>query len=234
MQSLPAEMLFEIIILLPPVDCTKFLCEVPEARQLMSSEYFRKKYKKIFICVVKEIKVECMIRKTIRTDTAELHGRYLFYNKRGLLCINTRYRNGKLHGAYSFYNDDGTLCIDAHYKDGKLHGKYIVNHENGVPKEDTTYIDGVKQGKSLLYSTQGELLELIYYVDGQYEGSHILYYPAGKVKRIDNYVGGCKNGICVKYHENGKKQEEIFYNYDKAYKRSVYNAEGEEIRQCAF
>ena len=79
-----------------------------------------------------------------------------FYNRQGLLTMESQKRDGLKHGTETFWRK-GKVEVTQAYRDGKEEGDYFAYFPNGQIKQHHQWQNGVKVGEQLNYFEEGRL-----------------------------------------------------------------------------
>lgn len=105
MESLPDEILLQIMIFCDCKDYVNFILSYDRILNFYQDLSIRKRYKFQFLRRI------CFpgYKYTIRADNHLKHGKWLRYYESGELYINMKYKNGLTQGEFTMYHKDGTV-----------------------------------------------------------------------------------------------------------------------------
>ena len=126
-------------------------------------------------------------------DELGKQGRWLFYNEKGDLYIETEYLDDKRHGESIRYHDNGNIAFKSRFQNGYHDGPGVEYYENGRILAEWVYNNRVYtpinywdiNGNQLMKNGTGKKIEL-YGADGEL--------------------------IVEQYYENGKFINQFYYN----------------------
>jgi len=125
-------------------------------------------------------------------------GKWLFYDRYGILEQEETYSDGVLEGLMTEYFSNGKPDKVIEYKDGTQNGPYKEYYRTGNPYSKGTNKNGSAAGEWISYTPDGKVLYNNYFLDGDYQGWqvynnvfgktwHKVYYHKGAIIREQFY-----------------------------------------------
>ena len=148
-------------------------------------------------------------------------------------------KNGYVEGKMYFYNRYGILNIETDVKKGKLNGLRKIFYENGNINEIQSYRNDKIDGERFVYWKNGKLKTKSIYKDGVFDGEVVEYYETGMIeskgnKKFDNEGKEIKIGEWTYFTLNDKlKYKEQFDNFGSIIVRT-YFYENRNIKHKVF
>lgn len=129
------------------------------------------------------IKLKGVVRSMQDYRLGKKHGRFMRFDKYGVLMQHCNFVDGQLHGDYFLYYSSGSLQYSATYCNGKLHGTAIL-YDTHCRCHKKRYVHGELQGKVKSWHNNGQL-EAIYFVrDGARAGVEISWKRSGAFDQV--------------------------------------------------
>ena len=178
---------------------------------------------------VKEYDENGQVRLDANYENNLLEGTLLRYNELGQLLSNEVYTEGKLNGPaqYFTYFPRGIITVQTNYKNAQLDGEWVSSFPTGQPCIKAFYKEGKLQGERLTLYNNGTTNIKETFEKGKLDGVRFIYYEDGNLWYQENYTNGELEGARYGFFTNGNKFLEEFYRNGKldGY-RKTYSEDG--------
>jgi len=132
-------------------------------------------------------------KREINYQNGKLHGKMIYWNRKGQIVIESNYKNNLLDGLEIEY-ENGQISMERNYSKGVQQGKETWWNENGQISHESNYSKGVLQGKNTDWHSNGQKLIEVNYIDGKKDGKDTFWDEDGQKWTEVNYIDGKKDG----------------------------------------
>ncbi|MCF8427345.1 MAG: hypothetical protein K9H61_09560 [Bacteroidia bacterium] len=186
------------------------------------------------------------------TQSKGNHSKVTVFNEQGTKTEYFELLDGKVEGKYIVYNRNGLLYKTTNYNKGLKEGLEIIYFVNSKKKAETNYSSNYKMGPFKIWNEAGTLIqkgtydtlynkvrqkeEFVEVLTGKYES----YFENGAKAKQCTYIKGKLNGLNQEWYGNGKqklaieyknglingKEESWYENGNKQFEGKSYREEG--------